>query len=305
MSRALDVDLVLREYLADDGLTAPDYVLDVVEEQIGRQRQRRAWPFPGRTTMNNQVKLLVGLAAAVVVAVVGYRLLPGIGGTGATPPPSPTAVTIPSLSPTLIPALPDGTLSAGVYRLAPLASAPSLRIDATVPAGWQGFGSWAILSPRGSAAPQGTGIGFIAADGIYSDPCHWDKAGDGSWPQAGIQVGPTVDDLANALRASTAYTSTTPVAITLGGYAGKRIDLQLPSEITGCDIPRADTAGRYFVFSGADAGNYAQGPNNRIQVWIVDAGGTRLIVLVGDYAATPEADRVAASSILDSLVIRP
>ena len=255
--------------------------------------------------MNNQIKLVVGMAAAIVVAVVGYSLLPGIGGTGGTPTPSPTAVTAPSptpaptLAPTVVPPLPDGTLGAGTYRLSPLASAPNLRIDATIPAGWQGFGSWAILGPKGTGAPQGTGIGFIAATGIFTDPCHWDRAGNGSWPQPGIDVGPTVDDLVNALKSSTAYTSTTPVAITLGGYSGKRIDLQLPADITGCDT------GRYFVFSGIDAGNYAQGPANRVQAWIVDAGGTRLIALVGDYAATPETDRAAARSILDSLVIRP
>ena len=43
MNRTPDVELVLRDYFADDGLTAPDYVLDVVEGRISRQPQRRSW----------------------------------------------------------------------------------------------------------------------------------------------------------------------------------------------------------------------------------------------------------------------
>ena len=51
MNRTPDVELVLRDYFADDGLTAPDYVLDVVEERIGRQPQRRTWRLRWRPLM--------------------------------------------------------------------------------------------------------------------------------------------------------------------------------------------------------------------------------------------------------------
>ena len=50
MKRSPDVDLVLRDYFAEDGLTAPDYVLDVVERRISRQPQRRMWPSHGGPT---------------------------------------------------------------------------------------------------------------------------------------------------------------------------------------------------------------------------------------------------------------
>ena len=40
MNRQPDVELVLRDYFADDGFTAPDHVLDVVEERIARQPRR-------------------------------------------------------------------------------------------------------------------------------------------------------------------------------------------------------------------------------------------------------------------------
>src|SRR5215211_31621 len=92
MNRTPDVELVLRDYFADDGLTAPDYVLDTVEGRISRQPQRRGWPFRGRTNVTTQFKLIAGLAAALIVAVVGYSLLPGTTGPGTpTTAPTPTA----------------------------------------------------------------------------------------------------------------------------------------------------------------------------------------------------------------------
>jgi hypothetical protein len=98
MNRSPDVELVLRDYFADDGLTAPDYVLDVVEGRISRQPQRRTWPFQGRTNVTTQIKLIAGLAAALVVAIVAYNLLPGISGPG-----TPTTAPTPSVQPTAAP----------------------------------------------------------------------------------------------------------------------------------------------------------------------------------------------------------
>ena len=311
MTSERDTERLLDEWLSDGPTVATDRVIDSVADRIGRQSQRPAWLISWRESpVNSYLKPILAAAAVIVVVVAGIAILggPSVFNVGGPPSPSPSPSPAPPATASAagyIPAMPDGTLSPGTYRLWPLASAPDLHIDATVPPGWQGFGSWAIPGPNYTGAPAGIGIGFIAADGIYSDPCHWDRAGNGAWPQPGIEVGPTVDDLVNALKANAAYTSTSPVDITLGGYQGKRVDLQLPADISGCDVPSDDTEGRYFVFSGRDAGNYAQGPSNRVQVWIVDAGGIRLIALVGDYAATPAADRAAAQGIVDSLVVTP
>ena len=42
MNRQSDVELVLRDYFADDSSVARDHVLDVVEERIARQPRRLA-----------------------------------------------------------------------------------------------------------------------------------------------------------------------------------------------------------------------------------------------------------------------
>jgi len=63
MNRTPDVELVLREYLADDGFSAPDHLLEVVAQRIGRQPQRRRWRLLGRPFMNSYAKLAAAAAA--------------------------------------------------------------------------------------------------------------------------------------------------------------------------------------------------------------------------------------------------
>jgi hypothetical protein len=181
-----------------------------------------------------------------------------------------------------------------------------MTIDATVPdGGWLGNPPNFIGGPVGeSNGPNGVAVGFFTAQTINSDPCHWDKDGSGRAPQDGdIAVGPTVDDLAEAL-ANAPYESTTPVDATLGGFSGKRLELQLAPDPAGCDS--YDGAGnQYFVFGGRDGGFYAQGGANTWQVTIVDVEGTRLIAVLMSYEETSATDLGAAQSILESVVITP
>jgi hypothetical protein len=192
-----------------------------------------------------------------------------------------------------------------MYRLRPFASG-TMTIDATVPGGgWLGGPPAAIGGPVGASnGPNGVAVAFLNAQTINSDPCHWDKDGSGRAPQEGdIEVGPTVDDLAQALAAAP-YESTTPVPATLGGYSGKRLELQLVPDPSGCDT--WDGAGnQYFVFGGHDGAQYAQGDANTWQVTVVDVEGTRLIAVLISYAETSSEHLSAAQGILDSVVITP
>jgi len=103
MNRQPDVELVMRDYFADDGLPAPDHVLDVIEERIMRQPQQRAWRVSWRDShVNSYLKPLLAVAAIVVVAVAGFAILrPSGAGVGGAPVPtvSPTATPTPTLSP--------------------------------------------------------------------------------------------------------------------------------------------------------------------------------------------------------------
>ena len=305
MNRHSDIDRVLQAWMADGPTAIPDRVVDVVATRIGVQRQRRAWPFQRRTTVSTQLKLIVGLAAALVVAVVGYNLLPQISGPG-RPSAAPTTSAQPTATATTAAAvdLPDALLEAGRYRMDLSFIDPGFAITADAPAGWQGHPEIpAITSPDGENA--GILISFMETGGLFSDPCQWDLAGTGDAAQAGdIVVGPSAADLAAALKANTSYTSTSPKPVTVGGFDGQEIELQLPSfeVIRACDSREGEVVGDYFVFPG---GFYAQSSNSRWHLYILDVGGTRLIVMLSIAAGTPPADIAAAEAIVASFEITP
>jgi len=315
VSRLPDVEFVLRAYLSDTGDAAPDRVLIDVADRIARQPRRRTWRLRGRPFMTTYAKLAAGLAAVLIVGFVGLQLLPGRGGIGGqqSPAPSPTArpsSTAGQSSPAPSPAaascpagvapLPDGVVPGGTYCFKPLASAPSLTVNAIVPAGWSGNPPCCLSGPVGeSNGPDGIAIHFLNAASIFSDPCHWNVNGSGPGQPGDIKVGPSVDELAAALAGSAAYEATTPTDVTIGGFAGKRVDLQLPSG--KCDT--LDGNGVYFVFGGREGYIYAQGDGSDWQVTILDVAGTRLIVALFSYAGTSAADLSAAQAIVDSLVI--
>src|SRR5215213_8793852 len=98
MNRRSDIDRVLQVWMTDGPTAIPDRVVDVVASRIAVQRQRRAWPFPGRTNVTTQIKLVATLAAALVVAVVGYNLLPGTGPGAPTTAPTPSAQPTPAVT---------------------------------------------------------------------------------------------------------------------------------------------------------------------------------------------------------------
>lgn len=260
------------------------------------------------------LKVAIAAIAVVIVFVAGFAVLrqpSGLVGGVATPTAAPSPTPSSTVSPAATSnALTEGELRGGTYRLSAIPDHP-IAIDVVVPAGWSGVPPWALIGPgsAGTEAPTGSGIAFIGSDGIHSDPCHWDTAGSGEETQPGnVDVGPTVDDYVNALHANTAYTSTAPVPVTIGGYAGKQLVLQIPSDIdfvATCDKVTGDPEGHYLPFSGKDAGLYAQGPGNRWTVSVLDVDGTRLLVVVLDYAGTSAADQAAARAIVDSLVITP
>jgi hypothetical protein len=309
MTAHRDLDRLLRSFLNEGPLELPDPSYDQVRDRMEHTRQRAfigSWRTPD---MNRYLKVGLAAAAGVLAAVVGFNLLPGSPGPGTEPsaspsvePPAPTV----AATAAVIPPLPEGTLAAGTYRLRPFSS-ETMTIDATVPdGGWVGGPPNAIGGPVGeSNGPNGLAVAFFNARTINSDPCHWDKDGSGSAPQEGdIQVGPTVDDLAEALAASSAYESTTPVEVTLGGFSGKRLDLQISPDPDGCDNFEGEE-NQYFVFGGPEGGQFAQGGANTWQVTIVDVEGTRLIAVLIAYEETSAADLSAAQGILESVVITP
>jgi hypothetical protein len=100
MSTERDVTRIVRSWL-EEGVTAlPDRVLDTVLDQVPATPQRRSWWPTRRFAQMNKLVLAAGAAAAVLlVAIVGYNLLPHTGGVGTQPTVAPSPSTNPTPSP--------------------------------------------------------------------------------------------------------------------------------------------------------------------------------------------------------------
>jgi hypothetical protein len=302
-----ELSVLLHDWLIEGPREMPDRVIDVVAQRIRRQPQRHAWRLDRRLSMNTSLKAAAALAAVIVVAVIGYTLLPsgssGVGGPSPSPSTTPTATPTGTPAATGPTALADGVLTGGQYGIKPFGASSSLSIRADIPAPWLGYPEIpAVTSPAGNN--DGILIAFMTADGLYSDPCHWDLDGTGTAQTGGVVVGPTVGDLVTALKANESYTSSAASPITIGGFEGQELELQLPGNdvISTCDRRKGQTQGDYFVFPN---GFYAQGPNSRWHLYIVDVRGTRLITMVSISEGASEADIAAAQAIVQSFDFTP
>jgi hypothetical protein len=146
-----------------------------------------------------------------------------------------------------------------------------------------------IKKATGMAAPQGMRLQFLRGGWLYSDPCRKDDAAPD------IRVGPTASDFVDALAAHPRLDVTTPVPVTLGGYRGKYLDLQVPSDIADCTMGYQPWAPAY----------YAPGPNHRWHIWSLNVDGVRVVFLSEDFAGTLAQDLAEMRAIIESIRIDP
>jgi hypothetical protein len=215
------------------------------------------------------------------------------------PSPSPTPSATPGFGT-------SGPLQPGTYTTG-LRGADTLTVTFTVPGGWDAFAEAGVLyglipnDEPGTGAPGGIAFQFRDVTTLKGDPCHWSGHDDD------IPVGPTVDDLVQALREQTAYEASGPVDVVIGGHAGQRVDIVSPTEPYGDDVhdPGAAVGCDDGVLRPWDGEIYFQDPANRWQTNILDVDGTRLVIVVQDFTGTTAADRTELDAIVDSMVIEP
>ena len=287
MTRSPELDPIVLAWFEEGPSTMPDRMIGVIARRISRQRQRRTWRLQGRPFMNTQIRLVAAAAAAVVLAVAGWNLLPRTGNVGGPPTASPTAAP-PTAAPTPR-SLPDGQLHAGDYVLRALAADP-MTFVITAPEGWQGFGGFFLGGPRASGAPDGVGISVNHDPEVVSNPC--DASAHTPAPGASPE---SITDLVAAISARADLQVSGVTDTVLDGYAGKRLDIQFPATLA-CQTQ--------YVFA-EPKGLYANGPANRWRVWLLDVGGETAVVVLLDYDKTPAADRAAAEAAIASIRITP
>jgi hypothetical protein len=287
----------------------PDDVLEASRDRIRNTRQRRSW-WPARriSDMNDFAKVLFATAAVVAVAMVAINVLPGggsgTGGVRASPSMNPTVPPSPSMDPT-----PEPTASLVTHALTPFGPggfddqdprAASITFTFDAPAGWEPFGLGGSDPGPGEALgvwidtngpPGGATLAFYRGSGLFSDPCLTEEEADA---EADVPVGPTVDDLVTALVDHPSLDVTSLGDVTLAGYSGKYLDLQVPDDISACAYYRP-----------MDVHIYAQGPGQRWHMWVLDVGGVRVLVETNDYAGTSAQRLAEEQAMIDSLEINP
>jgi hypothetical protein len=288
MTTSRDPDRLIRAFLTEGDETLQDRVYDAVRAHIEDTPQRAgsgAWRMP---IMNRIVGF--GLAAAAVVAavIIGAQLLGspggGFGGPGDEPSPTPQAsVADPSPEPTAAwTGIPEGPAVITNSDAGPL----QVTVDITTP-GWStltGFDGM-TKDDDGLDAPETVGAALLAWTWpagteflVYGDPCQWSS----SAPETPLT---TPDEIATAFAAQAQTEAADPVDVTVGGYAGKSVTLQVPLTYEQADATReeefAACDNSEFVYYGTGdevVARNAQGPGEFDELWILDVDGSIVIL---------------------------
>jgi hypothetical protein len=172
-----------------------------------------------------------------------------------------------------------------------------LRITVPLPTGWTTFERWALLK-RSAIPPTGTGMTFERPLALYADRCAWAD------PNGLIEIGPTVDDLVDALIEHPQYGATNVREITVDGFAGKEFDmLGAPDDLDltqcspGNDYTRAPHLHRPW------AGRHWMGPTEINRVRVLDVDGDRVVIRALYFAGTSEDDLAELLDMLNRIEI--
>lgn len=263
--------------------------------------------------------LVIGCAAASVPArspgpsvVATAPASPAVSSTVASATPAgsadPGSTALPSGD---LPDLREGGAGPGRYVLTPPAigwgecvmgpdcppeppHARTLRLEITIPDGWEAPPDSDVIHPEGpgsSEGPDGAAliIGWSNRAGLHSDPCL-----PAEYEAPDIAVGPTVEDLVDAIRAHPLLEVSEPVDVELGGYRGRFLTLTAPSDISRCDSWRP-----------WEPGIYAQGPGNIWNLWIIDVDGLRMVLLAQEFPGTPAEDKAELREMVESIRFLP
>ena len=294
MSTDRDTTRIVRSWLEEGATALPDRVLDAVLDQVPATPQRRSWRTAGRhTAMNNTLKIALSAAAVVVVAVVGFNLLPRSSGAGGVAT-SPSAAAPSAAAPSIAPAL--GRMDPGRYRIADKGRTP-VPFTFTVPAGWTGRADGVVF--KNADQPDELGFSASVVTHVYADACN----SEGSL----TKIGTTVDDLVRALVDQADSEASTPVDATLGGRPAKRIDVSIPA---GLDLATCRHPGELIqIWADPKETDYfaipAKPGNHVSQVYVADVNGDRVVIVSGYPKAASASDIAELQAIVDSITFEP
>lgn len=238
--------------------------------------------------MNNVLRVGLVAAAVVIIAVIAINLLPGSPAPGGEPAGTPEPSTAAVTDATPVPELRDQEpLEAGRYRVN---AGLTRHVTVAVPSDWSASGGWVVLGPRGNAEPDGMAIRFYTLDNLAANPL------DRTDGLIDPPLGPTVDDLVEAVVAHPAWTAGAPTDITIDGHTGQLVQFAIPTDV---EVP-AD--GRFYLsLDSYGGGIWGWTPGQTFDWYIVDVDGERLIIDAISYPGTSQEDLAAQREVAESV----
>lgn len=122
-----------------------------------------------------------------------------------------------------------------------------------------------------------------------------------------VPVEDTAEDLASALGGIGDFVvQVAPTTVSAYGYDGYHLVLEVPDlgyepdqGFVGCDD------GYFDGYEGPTIGCYYQGPDQVVELWVLDVQGTPLLIEATWFPRSPSEDVGQLRAILDTVVIRP
>jgi hypothetical protein len=202
---------------------------------------------------------------------------------------------------------PFAPLEPGTYFMDPdLDSSTPLRVVYEVPEGWS---QW-IGATKSSDDGNYVMVSITTVTNLVRHGCR-----DHSW--ADPPVGPSVDDLATALGDLAPFRVTSPRKdVSIYGYRGKHLELTVPNlpvkgegddrYFAGCEEGTLKSwVGAVDTEPGDAFYGYHGEPGRPEEFWILDVGGTRLMIEANWSPASPRKDVAEMRAILASIRVEP
>jgi hypothetical protein len=165
-------------------------------------------------------------------------------------------------------------------------------ITFTVPQnGWVSWGPGVLTSEPDFH--DHVGIGFANVANLYPEPCHWH-----STPVKYGSLGPSVDDLVDGLVAQPHFAASSATSVSLAGFGGRYVELSIDP---GLDFSECDDQTVHSWLDTNGFSRYYQGPGQIERFWILDVGGTRVVIEGSMFPQASDSDRDQLSQIIDSL----
>jgi hypothetical protein len=230
-------------------------------------------------------------AAVVVPAVIIAIALASCQAGSSGLSPSPTVILTPEPTATPLPRL-NGqeALDPGRYQVNGGVSTP---VTVAVPAGWRASGDWVVWGPKGNDLPDGMAIRFYTIPNLAANPLSY-SAGNLDPP-----VGPTVDDMAQAIVAHPGWIATEPKDITIDGHAGQLVSITIP---TDAELPIVGGGPTFYLYAEPGGGGIWGWASGQTFDWyIVDVDGQRLIIDAFHYPGTSQEDLSVQRTVVESV----